>query len=154
MLCELRSVSFKIWTRVAVSTSYDNDHYTTGTSNKGVRNLSQGCLSESERNSATGVQTHIQTIPQSSALNITPWQYIVLISLSWYRQKNGMTLNEIHEKMVQILAVDTPIYATVKKWAAEFKWSRDSKEDDPSSGHLKTLTTYETGWCHSPYCFG
>ena len=30
----MQSVSFKIWTRVAVSISYDENHYTTGTSYK------------------------------------------------------------------------------------------------------------------------
>ena len=29
--CEMQSVSPRIWTRVAVSISYDDDHYTTGT---------------------------------------------------------------------------------------------------------------------------
>ena len=32
VLCEMQSVSSKIWTRVAVSISYNNNHYTTGTS--------------------------------------------------------------------------------------------------------------------------
>ena len=32
VLCEMQSVSSRIWTRVAVSISYDNNHYTTGTS--------------------------------------------------------------------------------------------------------------------------
>ena len=34
VLCEMQSVSFRIWTRVAVSISYDNNHYTTGTSTR------------------------------------------------------------------------------------------------------------------------
>ena len=29
----MQSVSFRIWTRVAVSISYDDNHYTMGTSN-------------------------------------------------------------------------------------------------------------------------
>ena len=33
VLCEMQSVSFRIWTRVAVSISYDDNHYTMGTSN-------------------------------------------------------------------------------------------------------------------------
>ena len=33
---------------------------------------------------------------------------------------------KIHKDMVQILAEDSPSSATVKKWAAEFKRSRDS----------------------------
>ena len=32
VLCEMQSVSSRIWTRVTMSISYDNNHYTTGTS--------------------------------------------------------------------------------------------------------------------------
>ena len=32
VLCEMKTVSSKIWTRIAVSISYDDNHYTTGTS--------------------------------------------------------------------------------------------------------------------------
>ena len=32
VLCEMQSVSSRVWTRVAVSFSYDDNHYTTGTS--------------------------------------------------------------------------------------------------------------------------
>ena len=32
MLCEMQSLSSKIWTRVAVSISCDDNHYTMGTS--------------------------------------------------------------------------------------------------------------------------
>ena len=32
VLCEMQSVSSRIWTHVAVSISYDDNHYTTGTS--------------------------------------------------------------------------------------------------------------------------
>ena len=32
VLCEMQSVSSRIWTSVAVSISYDDNHYTTGTS--------------------------------------------------------------------------------------------------------------------------
>ena len=31
VLCEMQSVSSRIWTRVAVSISYDDNDYTTGT---------------------------------------------------------------------------------------------------------------------------
>ena len=33
VLCEMQSFSSRIWTRVAVSIFYDDNHYTTGTSN-------------------------------------------------------------------------------------------------------------------------
>ena len=32
VLCEMQSFLSRIWTRVALSISYDNNHYTTGTS--------------------------------------------------------------------------------------------------------------------------
>ena len=35
----MQSVSSKIWTRVAVSISYDDNHYTTGTSNTYTLNI-------------------------------------------------------------------------------------------------------------------
>ena len=34
VLCEMQSVSSRIWTCIAVSISYDNNHYTTGTIKK------------------------------------------------------------------------------------------------------------------------
>ena len=36
VLCEMQSVSSKIWTCVTVSISYNNNHYTTGTSTYGL----------------------------------------------------------------------------------------------------------------------
>ena len=36
VLCKMQSVSSRIWTRVTVSISYDDNHYTTGTSTKFV----------------------------------------------------------------------------------------------------------------------
>ena len=39
MLCEMESVSSRIWTGVAMSISYNDNHYTTGTSKTGFVNL-------------------------------------------------------------------------------------------------------------------
>ena len=39
VLCEMQSISSRIWTRIAVSISYDYNHYTTGTSNKALYHL-------------------------------------------------------------------------------------------------------------------
>ena len=36
VLCEMRSASSRIWTRVTVSISYDDNHCTTGTSSKSI----------------------------------------------------------------------------------------------------------------------
>ena len=43
MLCEMQSVSSRIWTRVAVFISYDDNDYTTGTSR-----ITSGDLAETE----------------------------------------------------------------------------------------------------------
>ena len=40
VLCEMQSISSSIWTRVAVSISYDGNHYTTGTYPNLIQNLS------------------------------------------------------------------------------------------------------------------
>ena len=40
VLCEMQSVSSRIWTRVVVSISYDDNHYTTGTSKSILYKLS------------------------------------------------------------------------------------------------------------------
>ena len=36
MLCKMQSLSSRIWTRVAVSISYDDNHYTTDTSSEKI----------------------------------------------------------------------------------------------------------------------
>ena len=53
----MQSVSSKILTRVAVSISYDDNHYTTGTSNEGWYAFKQSN----------------QTNPQGIMLNILVW---------------------------------------------------------------------------------
>ena len=37
VLCEMQSISSRIWTRVAVSISYDDNHYIMGTSTNSQR---------------------------------------------------------------------------------------------------------------------
>ena len=44
-------------------------------------------------------------------------------------QKKGMTSEEVYEDIVQILADDSPSYAT-EEWAAKFKWDRNCIEVD------------------------
>ena len=43
VLCEMQLVSVRIWTRVAVSISYDGNHYTTGTSPQSTNTLRNIC---------------------------------------------------------------------------------------------------------------
>ena len=52
-LCEMQSVSSRIWTRVAVSISYDDNRYTTGTSDFKTPLLLSNCKS-STRNIVLG----------------------------------------------------------------------------------------------------
>ena len=42
----MQSVSSRIWTRVAVSISYDNNHYTTGTSIQWIQLMHSFLLTE------------------------------------------------------------------------------------------------------------
>ena len=41
---------------------------------------------------------------------------------------------QIHNRMIVVYGENAPSYATVKRWAAEFRRGRTSLEDDPRSG--------------------
>ena len=58
-----------------------------------------------------------------------------------YLHKKGLSGQEIHNDMVNVLAESAPSYATVKNWIAEFKCGRTSVQDGPRSGRPKTATT-------------
>ena len=60
-----------------------------------------------------------------------------------YLHKKGLTPKDIHNDMVATLGKDAPSYATVKRWVAEFKGSRQSLEDDPRPGRPVTVATPE-----------
>ena len=55
VLCEMQSVFSRIWTRVAVSISYDDNHYTTDTT------------------IVTSTNTQIQSGPWSNGIKVWPW---------------------------------------------------------------------------------
>ena len=55
-----------------------------------------------------------------------------------------MAPKEIHKDTVETLAEYYPSYATVKKWATEFKLDRENTENDAQSGHPKTSNTDDT----------
>jgi transposase len=57
--------------------------------------------------------------------------------------KEGLMRNEIHSKFVKVYWYSYPLFATIKKWAAEFKRGHTSLEDDPHEGHPKSATTPE-----------
>ena len=48
---------------------------------------------------------------------------------------------EIQSRMAGVYAGAAPSYATIKRWAAEFKRGRDSLEDDPRCGRPRTVVT-------------
>ena len=51
--------------------------------------------------------------------------------------------NEIHSKFIKVYGDSSPLFSTIKKWAAEFKRGRTSLEDDPCEGRPKSATTPE-----------
>ena len=63
---------------------------------------------------------------------------------------------QIHNRMVIVYGENAPSYATVKRWAAEFRRCRTSLEDDPGhDAHLmlsvkKTVTLWKILLCKSP----
>jgi transposase len=57
--------------------------------------------------------------------------------------KEGLTTNEIHSKSMKIYGDSSPLFSTIKKWAAEFKCGRTSLEGDPREGCPKSATTPE-----------
>ena len=55
-----------------------------------------------------------------------------------YLNLNGIAPEDIHTDMVVTLGNDTPSYATVKRWVAEFKRGR---QDDARPGRPVTVAT-------------
>ena len=48
---------------------------------------------------------------------------------------------EIHADFENILGDSAPSYSTVVKWTSEFKFARESLDDDPHNGRPKSATT-------------
>ncbi len=57
--------------------------------------------------------------------------------------KEGVSPQNIHERLVKVYSDQSPSYPTVARWAAEFKRGRDSIEDDPRSGRPVEVMTDE-----------
>jgi histone-lysine N-methyltransferase SETMAR len=55
--------------------------------------------------------------------------------------KEGLTTNEIHSKFIKVYGDSSPLFSTIKKWAAEFKRGRTSLQADPREGRPKSATT-------------
>ena len=54
---------------------------------------------------------------------------------------------QIHNRMIVVYGENAPSYATVKRWAAEFRRGRTSLEDDPRSGRPSDAVCEEN--CHA-----
>jgi len=57
--------------------------------------------------------------------------------------KEGLMPKEIYSKFIKVYGDSSPLFSTIKKWAAEFKLGRTSFEDDPREGRPKSATTPE-----------
>jgi len=57
--------------------------------------------------------------------------------------KEGLMPKEIHSKFIKVYGDSSPLFSTIKKWAAEFKRSRTSLDNDPHEGRPKSATTPE-----------
>jgi len=47
----------------------------------------------------------------------------------------------MHSKFIKVYGDSSPLFSTIKKWAAEFKRGHTSLEDDPREGRPKSATT-------------
>jgi len=54
---------------------------------------------------------------------------------------------QIHNRMIVVYGDQAPSYATVKRWAAEFRRGRTSLEDEPRSGRPSDAVCEEN--CHA-----
>jgi hypothetical protein len=57
--------------------------------------------------------------------------------------KECLKPNVINSKFIKVYADTFPSFATIKKWAAEFKCGRTSFEDDPRKERPKSATATE-----------
>jgi histone-lysine N-methyltransferase SETMAR len=64
-------------------------------------------------------------------------EYCVVIK---FFVKEGLKPNEIHSKFIKVYGESSPLFSTIKKWAAEIKRGRTSLEDDPREGRPKSAT--------------
>jgi transposase len=57
--------------------------------------------------------------------------------------KEGLTPNEINSKFIKVYGDSSPLFSTIKKWAADFKRGRTSLENGSREGRPTTATTPE-----------
>ena len=61
-------------------------------------------------------------------------QNIEFRSVIKFLTNEGTKAKAIHWRIADVYGDNSPKYATVAKWSAEFKHERDSLEDDPRPG--------------------
>lgn len=57
--------------------------------------------------------------------------------------KEGNTPKEILDRMTAVYGECSPSYKTIKFWSKQFKWGRNSLEDDPRTGRPISVTSPE-----------
>jgi len=57
--------------------------------------------------------------------------------------KEGLMPNEMHSKFIKVYGDSSPLFSTIKKWAAKFKHGCISLQDYPREGCPKSATTPE-----------
>lgn len=57
--------------------------------------------------------------------------------------KEGTSPKTIHARMIAVYGDEAPSYFTVKYWSKQFRWGRESTEDDPRSGRPSDATNPE-----------
>jgi len=76
----------------------------------------------------------------SESLKMDKIEYSAVIK---FFVKEGLMPNEIHSKFIKVYRDSSPLFSTIKKWAAKFKHGRTSLEDYPREGRPKSATTSE-----------
>jgi hypothetical protein len=68
---------------------------------------------------------------------------IELRAVITFLTKEGNTPSQIHTRLVNVYNNDSPTLYQVKYWSKQFKWGRESLEDDPRSGRPTESTSQE-----------
>jgi transposase len=76
----------------------------------------------------------------SVSLKVDKTEYHAVIK---FFAKEGLTPNEIHSKFIKVYGDSSPLFSTIKKWAARFKSGCTSLENDRHEGRPKSVTTPE-----------
>ena len=116
VLCEMQSFSYRIWTRVTVSISYDDNHYTTGTSQKTIINccsLQCGVLDKPYLVTFS-FSDELSNIVKSSIFRLQALSYDLLFRT----QVPRMMLSNIHKR-------------GVSPWHSTWLWHRNKRVQTP-----------------------